>query len=328
MGQALLAVAHLLGLLAAPAEPASMFPPGSLSHEPAEHELRSAWYSRILGRLGERSLAEEIPGSEAYRVTQVPAFSATRLVRVERRFGEAGAIVTWKTGPPAEGGAAAGPPDGSRRLTAAEWQGLVERVAAAVFWSRAPDDSRLGLDGVTYLLEGQRPGLYRAAHRWSPRDGTFRRLCRYLLALARPEASPPPPTVVDPRDRRPSAFGRIVARVSEARSGKALPGVIGTVQGGGVLEDRQTDGSGRFTVADLVPGLYAVRWERPGHPVDRLETQAATGIRAEWDEVVPVAAGQTVCVNVAYGRAPGGEPGDPHRLPCALTDATLTASAG
>jgi hypothetical protein len=70
-------------------------------------------------------------------------------------------------------------------LTLADWARLQDALIAASFWALGPEESRLGLDGSDWLIEGRRKDIFRAVSRWSPR-GALRDLGKLFFELAGP----------------------------------------------------------------------------------------------------------------------------------------------
>jgi hypothetical protein len=302
MGPFLNAAVWLLALQ--PGKEVAFFPGGSLSRDADEHRSRSVWFAGVLRGLEERPL-RQVQAQEVYRVVRMPAFGAIEMVRVERAAGAA--VVIWKQRPQSDeeprprSNEEQRRTDRRRTLTELEWQGLLDRVAAAELGAVTPDASDLGVDGVTYLLEARRKNVYRALFRWSPKDGSLQRLFDYLLALGRVTGGGAAPPVVDPRAIK---AGRLVGRVSAGS--RAVADVTAMIEGGGVVEDRASDRSGRFAIEGLVPGLYTFRVERSGFPIDRT-ARGPFSVRWEWDQVLEVRPGETTCVDIRYERA-GPEP--------------------
>jgi hypothetical protein len=61
--------------------------------------------------------------------------------------------------------------DADRRqmpLSLANWARLQDALIVASFWALDPEESRIGLDGSDWLIEGRRKDTFRAVGRWSP----------------------------------------------------------------------------------------------------------------------------------------------------------------
>lgn len=64
-------------------------------------------------------------------------------------------------------------------------------VRASDFWALPTSDPVLGArDGAQWILEGVRDRKYHVADRWTPKNGTFREACLYLLKLSQIRVSP------------------------------------------------------------------------------------------------------------------------------------------
>jgi enterochelin esterase-like enzyme len=73
----------------------------------------------------------------------------------------------------------------NKELSQPELEAALARLNKTGFWQMPiKDDSRWGLDGATWILEGNQGGKYHVVTRWSPESGDFRELCRYLVQLS------------------------------------------------------------------------------------------------------------------------------------------------
>jgi hypothetical protein len=146
---------------------------------------REGWYGKHLLALEERPLCGSV--QEVYRLTWLPTFHPSIVVRVERD--SAGYQLRAKR----ESGAGGYAPghlavDASVRLTTAEVRELSRLLKVADFWSLptrpAPDDMQ-GLDGAQWVIEGLVSDRYHVVDRWSPMadgpDAKFRRLAEWML---------------------------------------------------------------------------------------------------------------------------------------------------
>jgi hypothetical protein len=126
--------------------------------------------------------------TEAYRFLVIPSFEPPASIRISRQGNENVMVVRQLSseGVP-QNGATALKVNVTRPLTDGEWNHFQELLGKATFWSMKATDDRLGLDGVTFLLEGHRPNEYHAVLRWSPEDQNFLNVCDYFFELARLE---------------------------------------------------------------------------------------------------------------------------------------------
>jgi hypothetical protein len=62
---------------------------------------------------------------------------------------------------------------------------LLKKIEEAGFWRLPTNDSRIGLDGSSWIVEGVNDGNYHAVNRWSPEKGTYKRLGMEFLKVGR-----------------------------------------------------------------------------------------------------------------------------------------------
>lgn len=62
---------------------------------------------------------------------------------------------------------------------------LLKRVEEADFWQLPAEDSVIGPDGATWIVEGVKDGRYHVVNRWSPRRGEYKRLGEEFAKLGR-----------------------------------------------------------------------------------------------------------------------------------------------
>jgi hypothetical protein len=148
----------------------------------ADHE---GWYGKHLRVLGERPLCGS--AAEVYRLTWVPSFHPTIVVRVARD--SAGYLLRAKR----ESGAGGYEPgrlvvDTSIRLVKSDVDALRRLLGAAHFWSlpsKPAPDGTVGTDGAQWVMEGLVAGRYHVVDRWSPRaegpHARYRQLAEWLL---------------------------------------------------------------------------------------------------------------------------------------------------
>lgn len=149
---------------------------------------REGWYGDHLRALGERPLCAG-PGApaEVYRLTWLPSFHSSVVVRVERE------AATYRLTAKTESGAGGYDPghlarDTSFTLGEPDVTEFERRLAAAHFWtlSTDPPKTAMGLDGSQWVLEGITSGRYHVVDRWSPNvhgpDAQYRELAEWMLA--------------------------------------------------------------------------------------------------------------------------------------------------
>jgi hypothetical protein len=60
-------------------------------------------------------------------------------------------------------------------LTKEQTDLFLEKLEKNAFWKLASrDETRMGVDGAQWILEGAKDGTYRIVDRWSPKDGEVR----------------------------------------------------------------------------------------------------------------------------------------------------------
>jgi hypothetical protein len=316
-----LAVALLVwGVVAPPNTPGMPGEPGyfasrSLSpHSPHADESRGRWFAGILRSFGEVPLGADAKRPRdltTYRLLAMPAFSTTTMVRVDHSEAN-GALLTWKERDIAEDPQKSPVRVRSRPLTKTEWNAVEGVVRRASFWSLPPDIFDQGLDGVQLVLEGSGPGGYHVVHRWSPKDGTFRRLCHHLLRLAKPRSAAAP-EVVDPRQGGPDRRARITGEAFQLPSGERAAGVTILLDGGGIAESRGTDAKGRFTFDDLLPGLYQLQFQ--SFLAGAEDGEPGFAMPGDRDTLIRVRPGEKACVRVSFDTRPKAHTDEEPRKP-------------
>lgn len=166
------------------------FPAGVFATSPEISDFCARWYSKHLRAMGAESLlaASTDKHTRAYRFLWLRTFHHPIAVLLRIR------------------------PDGSGQLNSVELNGyggygpgtiLTTQIAelskdqvdkfeglisAAEFWaSPTVDQNRRGTDGAQWILEGVEDEKYHVVDRWTPKDGTFRKACLYLLGLSKIE---------------------------------------------------------------------------------------------------------------------------------------------
>jgi hypothetical protein len=164
---------------------AAFFPPGTFPA--ATQKLVSDWYGKHLRAMAEPSLwAAAVAGKTSIRFLWLRTWGRPIAVRVERAGRRTHLVATRLTG---NGGYDPGKIDTHRErdLTPAEWQRVVDALAAAHF-DTTPTEGEMGDDGAQWILERAQAGSYRLVERWSPtltrKDAAFASACNVLLDLA------------------------------------------------------------------------------------------------------------------------------------------------
>jgi hypothetical protein len=153
--------------------------------------FRETWYSKHLRAMGESQLQES--ALETYRFLFLRTFHdpvAVRISCVERSCDLTAVRLDGSGG--YEPGSVA--ERKSTKLSEQETSRIRALMAAARFWDKPPADSRLGLDGAQWILEGRRQKNYHLRDVWSPEKvgphAAFRELCLELLLLSKIKLEP------------------------------------------------------------------------------------------------------------------------------------------
>ena len=168
--------------------------PSSRDWAPAQSRLRGlgltpfeeCWFSDFLEAMNEPSLDQTDSTAVVYRFLRLPSFSPAEAVRVTHGLGSTEVTYKRTVGPGGyrpQGLAAA-------RVAAVSdstWSGLEARLAAARFWTTAPDSVR-GADGEEWIFEARVANRRRLVKVWSPepngRGAAYVALGNYFLAVA------------------------------------------------------------------------------------------------------------------------------------------------
>ena len=157
-------------------------------------EDREPWYGAHLATMGEQPLCAERAAAETWRLTWMPSFHASVVVRIERVEGPDSA--TYRMVAKTETGAGGYAPGTlargvARTLAVAEQREFVRRLLAADFWRTPtvpPPDGVIGVDGAQWVLEASVDGQYHVVDRWTPQrdgpDARFRDLAEWMLEVS------------------------------------------------------------------------------------------------------------------------------------------------
>lgn len=139
--------------------------------------------AELFGRLHENPL-NKMPDcvSETYRLTWVPSFHRTSIVRFwSSTDGQFVTIKRLDRTPENRNGVNF--TENTRRLTAMEWDDTINLISAYDFWNIAPTKKEaLPNDGAGWLLEGSRGNQYHTVFRVTP-DPNLARIIRNVFAL-------------------------------------------------------------------------------------------------------------------------------------------------
>jgi hypothetical protein len=160
------------------------FPEGALdpSRPKIDGFLRN-WYSKYLRAMLEPSLScGARPDGFAYRFLWLRSFHHPIAVRLEKNGSSVtlNAVELDGTGGNAPGGIVKSV---QRELSAAEHSEFLDKLNRVDFWRLGKNESRFGVDGAQWILEGAENGQYRVVERWSPESGPYHDVCVLLLRL-------------------------------------------------------------------------------------------------------------------------------------------------
>jgi len=169
------------------------FPGGVFSEYPDLSDFRSRWYAKHLRAMSEPSLldAAKNKSADSYRFLWLPTFRQPIAIRLAiRSDGTAQLTGIEMTG---KGGYDPGLVATIEIVEISQdqihqFRGLLQTTE---YWSMLTVDSKLHeesiRDGDEWVLEGVRDGRYHVVARVSPRNGTYREACLYLLSLSKIE---------------------------------------------------------------------------------------------------------------------------------------------
>jgi|GEM_PF-169087 len=149
-------------------------------------EFMPLLFADHLTKLGEPELfSGKEPSDFAYRFIWIRCFHRPISVRIQRR----GAKTTLRAvemdgkGYYAWGNVAR---DITKELSEAEVKKVMAKLKQTRFWQMKSNDdqSKIGLDGATWILEGSQGDKYHSVDRWCPDRGAFRNACLSFIQLA------------------------------------------------------------------------------------------------------------------------------------------------
>jgi hypothetical protein len=169
------------------------FPVGVFSDDPDRSEFRARWYAKHLRAMGEESLLSAAANNEflGYRFLWLRTFHHPIAMKLRIRPGGSGQLTSTEM--TSAGGYDPGKPLTTQimELSKEQVDQFETLVRASDFWALPTSDPVLGArDGAQWILEGVRDRKYHVADRWTPKDGTFREACLYLLKLSQIKVSP------------------------------------------------------------------------------------------------------------------------------------------
>jgi hypothetical protein len=167
-----------------PGRTSHYFPAGLFGPNEWSDDFRAGWYSKHLVAMHEPSLLmDDNAGGERYRFLWLRTFHHPVVIRAER-FGNQRFLIAKELN--GAGGYEPGKliVNTIRPLAEGEWARLVSLIDHACFWQLPTEQELGGPDGAQWILEGQLDGRYHVVDRWSPRSGSYRELCTYLLQIS------------------------------------------------------------------------------------------------------------------------------------------------
>jgi hypothetical protein len=153
------------------------FPPGALSSRKQSDQFLCEWYTKQLQALDEPSIWElsKTQNTQTYRLLWLRTFHHPVVIRVEIYANGTSQRTTKMTS--GAGGYAPGDmiQNDVATLTKDQTDKFLGIIDANNFWDLPSfDESRIGLDGAQWIIEGARKGTYHIVDRWSPENGAVR----------------------------------------------------------------------------------------------------------------------------------------------------------
>jgi hypothetical protein len=148
--------------------------------------FRETWYSKHLRAMGESQLTED--SAESYRFLFLRTFHDPVAVRIScaERNCDLTAVRLDGSGGYEPGSVAERK---STKLSEQETSRIRALIGTARFWEKPPADTRIGLDGAQWILEGRRQKTYHLWDVWSPEKigphAAFRDLCLEILRVSK-----------------------------------------------------------------------------------------------------------------------------------------------
>jgi len=164
------------------------FPKGMLG------DFVQSWYSEQLTALEEPVLYKGIEdrNKQVFRFTWLRTFHHPISIRLEINTDNTGILYTKMTS-----GAEGYEPGKiqiheTKQISKDDVQKFLDLVRLESFWELPtkiklinPDGTvSIGLDGAQWILEGSTKDNYHVVDRWSPKNGSFKKICLYLLELS------------------------------------------------------------------------------------------------------------------------------------------------
>jgi hypothetical protein len=160
------------------------FPPGALGDLPRSDQFLAEWYSKQLKALDEPSLwsLSKTRNEHSYRFLWLRTFHHPVAVRIDVNADGSSRLTTKMAS--GTGGYNPGQLVQSDKsaLTKERTDWFLGKIEESKFWELAPvDNSRTGMDGAEWIIEGVKNGNYHIVSRWSPRDGPLRAIGLLML---------------------------------------------------------------------------------------------------------------------------------------------------
>lgn len=169
---------------AAGSEQISYFPPGVFSDNEWQNQFTVNWYSKHLMAMDEPSLfsLQNYTG-ESYRFLWLRTFDNPIAIRLWRSSDQRFITVKQLDG---KGGYEPGKLiiNKTRTVDEREWGIFNDHLEQSCYWDLPRVGGEGGQDGAQWIVEGSREGRYHIVDHWSPKSGSYRELCLYLLKLA------------------------------------------------------------------------------------------------------------------------------------------------
>ena len=145
--------------------------------------FRNEWYSKHLKAMDEPAIPSITGANETYRFLWLRTFHHPIAIRLWRTGEERNIVFKELSG---AGGYEPGKliTNQTQQLSADEWDMFIKLLQEASYWRLPTESKDLALDGAQWILEGKKDEQYHLVDRWSPKGGSYREACLYLLKLS------------------------------------------------------------------------------------------------------------------------------------------------
>jgi len=137
------------------------------------------WYLNVTGEKRLQTFNGKF--QEVYRFFVQPMGYISEVIRIERNGGQYKLFHKQNK----TGGQNPQFIENVKFISQEDWNGFIRLLTRFSFWDMPNRDSRIGSDGITYILEGVNHGKYHFVSRWTPEEGAFLQACKYLVNLSK-----------------------------------------------------------------------------------------------------------------------------------------------